>query len=87
MGDNDTVNSVWASFPQPDLGITGPKSAFAVWAFCGQVPRRATLRQHHFIKVPIEASADQKSFQNTCYSPTLSIRRGSIEHAAGIALK
>jgi hypothetical protein len=34
-----------------------------------------------------EAWASQKSFQNTCYSPTPSIRRGSIEHAAGIALE
>ena len=35
----------------------------------------------------IEAWASRKIFQNTCYSPTLSIRRGSIEHAADLGLK
>jgi hypothetical protein len=48
---------------------------------------QAYLSDEHFTVdgTLIEACASQKSFQN--YSPTLSIRRGSIEHAAGIALK
>ncbi len=50
---------------------------------------QAYLSDEHFTVdgTLIEAWASQKSFQNTCYSPTLSIRQGSIEHAAGIALK
>jgi hypothetical protein len=50
---------------------------------------QAYLSDEHFTVdgTLIEAWASQKSFQNAFYSPTLSIRRGSIEHAAGIALK
>ena len=42
---------------------------------------QAYLSDEHFTVdgTLIEAWASQKGFQNTCYSPTLSIRRGSIE--------